>query len=104
MLVPVAQYGQNEPVDIATLAIYKTDGIGKEIDYLFSTNKYSESSQSNSIKDNLNQPFPLIVHFTGYTLITTKILSNDITRIIFIAKYERGPLFFKLLFYKPADK
>lgn len=101
-------YGQNTPTDITAkfFAIYKTDSINKAMDYLFSTNKYSAGSQLdiNTIKDNLNKTIPLIGHFTGYTLLTTKSVSSDMTLLIFMVKYERIPLFFKLLFYKPADK
>jgi len=100
--------GQNSPTEVSDrfFAICKTDSIDKAIDYLFSTNKYSNESQTqiNTIKDNLTKTGPFVGPFSGYELLSSKGFGKDIMLLTFVVKYERTPLFFKFLFYKPHEK
>ena len=101
-------FGQLAPKEISTkfFDIFKQEGPSQAVDYLFSTNKYSEESKKdiNSIKDKLRDNGPAFGAYSNYELLSTKMAGKDLELLTFIVKYDRLPLVFKLLFYKPADE
>lgn len=100
-------YGQKqttpEEIVLKFFTIYKTDSISNAITYLFTTNKYAADVQPDitNLKDKLYSTHLAMGRYTGYSLLSTKNIGNDIILMTYIVKYQKLPLFFKFLFYRP---
>ena len=109
LLLSILSFNSNAqitPIEISNkfFSIYKEVGSNQAVDYLFSTNHYSADSKSEieSIKAKLYESAPSFGQFSGYELISTKMGGKDLELLTFIVKFDRLPLIFKLLFYKPG--
>jgi hypothetical protein len=99
---------QNSADDMAAkfFDIYKTYGSDKAIDYIYSTNKYSSENLEgvDEVKGSLRKALTLYGNYWGYDLITKKMAGENFVMMTFLVKYDRVPITFRLLFYKPHDK
>lgn len=99
-------FTQNSPEDIGSkfFELYKKQGSDKALDYLFATNKYANDSKDaiDNLKINLKKTSRAMGLFQGYELLTKKNAGQNITMMTFIAKHDREPLIFRMLFYKPS--
>ncbi|UZR94260.1 hypothetical protein [Chondrinema litorale] len=79
----------------------------KAVDYIFSTNKWiSEESQEgiDNVKDKLENFLGLVGEYYGYDLITKKNVGENYELWSYIIKYDRQPLRFTFVLYRPKDK
>lgn len=76
------------------------------VDYLFSTNKWMNDSkdQIDNVKFKLNGTLKLIGGYAGHNLISKKTAGDHLALYTYIIRYDRQPLRFSLLFYKPSNE
>lgn len=84
--------------------LYATDPI-KAVEYGFSTNKWFERKQDDvsNVKNKLKNLVDLLGDYYGYELLTEKTAGQSSKMVSFIVRYDREPLRFNFLFYKPKD-
>lgn len=98
-----AQKEYHEVID-KFLEEYKKDPI-KGIDYVFSTNKWMSRNQDglDNLKNQLKNSLELIGEFNEFEKITEKSVGQSLKLISYLAKYDRQPLRFTIILYKPKD-
>jgi hypothetical protein len=86
--------------------LYKNKGTDSALDYLFGTNKWMDGSkdQIDGVKLKLNSTLKLLGEYQGYNLITKKSVADHLSLYTFMVRYDRQPLRFSILFYKPNDQ
>ncbi len=98
---------QNKPEDVLDkfFRTYETEGSDKALDYIFSTNKWMSNSkqQIDDLKSKLKRTVELIGDYNGYELMVKRSIKNHLELYSFIVKYDRQPLRFSILLYKPKD-
>ncbi|HYG03875.1 MAG TPA: hypothetical protein VD927_15615 [Chryseosolibacter sp.] len=84
--------------------LYKTKSADEAIDYIFTTNKWMDDAKDDieNVKFKLNSTLKQLGEYEGYNLITTKSVGDHLTLYTFMVRYDRQPLRFSLLFYKPS--
>lgn len=99
---------QDDPQKIIDkfFSLYTTKNANEAIDYIFSTNKWMNDSkdQIENVKFRLNGTLKLIGDYTGHSLITKKTVGEHLTLYTFMIRYDRQPLRFTMLFYKPKNE
>lgn len=81
-------------------------GASSAIDYLFSNNPqlYTKIDSLNQLKKSFTNINQLLGKFYGYETISNEKFYNSLQIIIIFAKYEKQPLRFLFVFYKPEHK
>ena len=99
-----AQTSEKE-IPIEFFRIFKTEPM-KAMDYAFSTNSWMERNIDGveSVKAKFKDILPLIGDYYGYEMITEKKIGNNLKLISYILKYDRQPIRFTFVLYKPQDK
>jgi hypothetical protein len=101
-------FAQNDPQKIIDefFKLYKEKNSDASLDYLFGTNKWMNNSkeQIESVKLKLNNTLKLLGEYQGYNLITKKSVTDHLSLYTFMVRYDRQPLRFSILFYKPNDQ
>ncbi|MFT4838563.1 MAG: hypothetical protein ACI9IZ_001581 [Nonlabens sp.] len=85
--------------------IFNSDPL-KAMDYAFSTNKWmgrNEDAVAN-LKNQFKNLLPLVGDYYGYELITEKTIGESYKLASYMIKYDRQPLRFTFIFYKPNNK
>lgn len=107
VFVSISTFAQNEPDDIIKefFELYESNGTDAALDYIFSTNKWLKESQAgiDDLKSQLNSTIKLIGEYYGYSPIVTRTISGHMELRTYIVKYNRQPLRFSFLVYKPND-
>ena len=77
----------------------------KAIDYAFSTNKWMKRNMDGieSLKAKFKDIIPLIGDYYGYEIITEKSIGKNLKLISYMLKYDRQPVRFTFVLYKPND-
>ena len=85
--------------------LYKKNA-NEAIDYIFSTNKWMNDSkdQIENVKFKLNSTLKLLGDYTGHNLMTKRTVGEYLALYTFMVRYDRQPLRFTLLFYKPKNE
>ena len=104
----LGSFGQHDPQQILDkfFNLYGKESPNEAIDYLFSTNVWMDDAkdQIENVKFKLNGTLKLLGDYAGHELITTKSVGDRLTLYTFMVRYDRQPLRFSLLFYKPSDE
>lgn len=76
------------------------------MDYAFSTNKWMERNKDGieSVKTKFKDIVPLIGQYYGFELITEKNIGDNLKLQSYVARYDRQPVRFTFILYKPNDK
>lgn len=100
-------FAQNKPEDVTGkfFELYEKDGAAKAIEYIFDNNKYMDKNSDvlAQIQSRLSQLVTLVGTYNGYELMESKYLGQSYLQQIFILKYDRQPIKFIFLLYKPKD-
>lgn len=78
----------------------------KAVDYIFSTNNWMSKEKNydvENVKSQLLNFTGLVGDYYGYEKITEKSLGESLKLVSYIIKYDRQPIRFTFLFYKPKD-
>jgi hypothetical protein len=83
--------------------LYKEKNSDAALDYVFGTNKWMNESkdQIDNVKFKLNSTLKQLGEYQGYDLITKKVVGEHLSLFTYMVRYDRQPLRFSLLFYKP---
>ena len=76
------------------------------VDYIFGTNKWMVDRNKDgiaSVKTKLASFLELVGEYYGYELITEKSVGESYKLVSYMIKYDRQPLRFTFVFYKPKD-
>jgi len=79
----------------------------KAVDYVFSTNKWMIDRNKDGIenvKNQLTNFLGLVGDYYGYEKITEKSVGESYKLVSYMIKYDRQPVRFTFVFYKPKDK
>lgn len=78
----------------------------KAVEYVFGTNKCMDRNKDGveNVKTKLSSILNLVGDFYGYEKITEKSVGSTYKLISFMVKYDRQPIRFTFIFYKPKDK
>jgi hypothetical protein len=102
-----AQVQQQTPADISKkfFEIYAAKP-NDAIDYIFSGMKLTKQVNDDitAIKKNLKMTIDQDGAYYGYELITEKNLGSTLKLMSYMAKYDKQPVRFIFIYYKPADK
>jgi hypothetical protein len=102
-----AQVQQQTPADISKkfFEIYAAKP-NDAIDYIFSGMKLTKQVNEDitAIKKNLKMTIDQDGAYYGYELITEKSIGSTLKLISYMAKYDKQPVRFIFIYYKPADK
>lgn len=113
LVLSFSTYLQAQEIQIKTIETffdrYKSDGIGLAIDSLYGTNKWLGHSSDQIIQLKTKMQLELgnednIGKMHGYEPIVSKALKGTLTLYTYLVKYERQPIRFTFIFYKPKDK
>lgn len=100
-------FAQDDPKKMTDefFKLYKEKNSDAALDYLFGTNKWMSDSkqQVNDLKTKLSRTIELLGEYNGYDLIIKTSISNHLHLYTFIVKYDRQPLRFSILLYRPKD-
>lgn len=100
-------FGQEKPQeeDLTTqfFKTYKVDPI-KAYSDLFSDTKYISKSDLETTKIKMKDYLADLGDFLGFELITTKKAGESYVLKSFLIKYDRQPIRFTFILYKPVDK
>jgi len=104
-LVELKAQTSEKEIPIEFFRIFKTEPM-KAMDYAFSTNSWMERNIDGveSVKAKFKDILPLIGDYYGYEMITEKKIGNNLKLISYILKYDRQPIRFTFVLYKPQDK
>jgi hypothetical protein len=85
---------------------YETEGVDKAVNYIFSTNPLinQDGEQIVNLKKGLKETTSLLGDYSGYGLITIKRATNNYVYCSYLVRYNRQPLRFSFIYYKPKDK
>ncbi|WP_435416611.1 hypothetical protein [Polaribacter aestuariivivens] len=85
--------------------VFETEPM-KAMDFAFSTNKWMERNIDGveSLKTKFKDILPLIGDYYGYEMITEKSAGNNLKLISYMLKYDRQPVRFTFVLYKPNNK
>jgi hypothetical protein len=102
-----AQSQEQTPADISKkfFEIYASKP-NDAIDYIFTGTKLTKpvNDDITAIKKNLKVTIEQGGAYNGYELITEKSVNNTLKLQSYIAKYDKQPVRFIFIYYKPADK
>lgn len=77
------------------------------VEYVFSTNRWMIERNKDgieSVKNQLGDFLELVGDYYGFEKITEKRVGESMKLVSFMAKYDRQPIRFTFIFYKPKDK
>lgn len=77
------------------------------VEYVFGTNKWMPERNRDGIehvKTSLSSLLDLVGDYYGYEKITEKSVGESFKLVSYLVKYDREPLRFTFIFYKPGDK
>lgn len=98
---------QNSEKKILTefFSIFETSPM-KAFDYAFSTNKWLEQNVEGieAVKSKFKELLPMIGDYYGYEIIAQKNAGINLKLVSCLLRYDRQPVRFIFLFYKPKDK
>ena len=79
---------------------------GKAVEYAFATNKWmlKKPEVVTNVKTQLKTLTDMLGDYYGYEPMLTNTISASLIEIKFLVRYEREPLQFTFLLYKPKDK
>lgn len=85
--------------------IYKLQGQDNALDSIVASNKYfiDNFEELIKLKNSLQKVKQVYGVFIGYEVIKKKLLGKSLAYYVIVVKYERSPMIFKLLFYKPKE-
>lgn len=98
-----------EPNEIINTFFFEFEKSGSDValDYIFSTNywmeEYSKDAISN-IKVDLKSFINLVGDYYSFEFITEKSIGHSFRLYSYLVKYDRQPIRFVFIFYKPNDK
>ncbi|HSZ31825.1 MAG TPA: hypothetical protein VK772_00865 [Puia sp.] len=107
ILISLATSGQATTNEITDkfFSLFPTEP-SKAVEYCFSTNKWYTKKIDDVVDlENKVKDLPRVVgEYLGYELLTEKTAGANIKIVIYIVRFEREPMRFTFLFYKPKDK
>jgi hypothetical protein len=99
---------QERPEDVTTqfFVLYTEKGTDAAVDYVFATNRWLNSEQAtiDNIKAQLKKGVAIIGQYYGYELIERKQLGESFVLLSYMLRYDRQPIKFSFILYKPNDK
>lgn len=108
LLYSFSSVAQNDPQKIIDefFKLYVEKGANSAVDYIFTTNRWINESkdQIENVKFKLSSSVKQFGDYYGYSLITKKTLGTQLYLYTFLVRYDRQPIRFTMLFYKPNDQ
>jgi hypothetical protein len=96
---------QTTPEDILNrfFFLYEKTNSDSALDYVFGTNKFLDPEKKvlNEIKNKLRNVLTVVGDYHGYEVIAKKFLGNSYCQYSFMVKYDRQPIQFTFILYKP---
>jgi len=106
-IVNYSVYSQAKSEDITNefFEQYKNSPM-EAVDYAFSTNQWFERNMDavENVKSQLDKVLNLIGEYYGHEIITEKSLGQSLKLVSYLVKYNRQPLRFTFVLYKPKDR
>jgi len=86
---------------------YETYNANKAVDYVFQSNEWIKNSLSNETKDSLKikltGAIELLGQYRGYEILEVSDIGKSYKVISSLAKYDRQPIRYVFILYKPSD-
>jgi hypothetical protein len=86
--------------------VYKTKGVDKAFDGIFSTNPWMiqrSKDEIDNVKVQLKSIIQIVGEYYGYEKITQKSIGESFQLFSYLVKYDRQPIRFTFMFYKAKD-
>lgn len=108
VLCSITSLAQDDPQKIIDrfFNLYTTKSPNDAIDYIFATNKWMADSkdQIENVKFKLNGTLKLLGDYAGHNLVAKKTVEEHLALYTYMVRYDRQPLRFSLLFYRPSSE
>jgi hypothetical protein len=104
--VPKNEKKENKELEAINAKFFDllSDKNATALDYIFKTNKWLNEDEVKSVKEKLDSLVSQLGGLKGHELIASKAIGGDYLLYSYLVKYERQPLRFILIYYKPAEK
>ena len=104
VLSNMSMRGQQSPQTIAEDFFIKYEKSTSEaINYIFSTNHYFSKQQTTDFIKKVNDGLRALGDYCGNELIQKENIGSSFILFNYLVKYERQPVKFSFIFYKPKD-
>ncbi|WP_194976425.1 hypothetical protein [Aquiflexum lacus] len=84
--------------------LYSSKGSSEALEFIFSTNKWIDENQTSEVKNKLNDLTKQLGQYQGNDLIFKRSIGENYILFSFIVKYDRQPIRYLFIYYKPKDK
>ena len=107
-LLTTNSFSQTTPQEISKnfFAIYKLGDTDKALDFLFSNTPYASDIAEGieDVKRQLKKQTGQMGKYYGADLLTSKTAGSNIIMLTYLVRYDKQPLVFNIMYYKPNDK
>jgi len=100
-------YGKNDSILVYTfINKFEKSGINNAIDFVYSTNSWINADNANieNVKSEVNSVIGTLGAYYGYDFIKKSQLSNCLVTYSFIMRFDKQPIRFVFVLYKPKDE
>lgn len=85
-------------------SLYESKSPKDALDFIFSTNPWIEETQAQVVANNLTGFTKLLGSYQDRDAITKNSIGQNYLLYTFLVKYDRQPMRFTFIYYKPKDK
>ena len=108
LFVGASTYAQENAEEVTNtfFELYESKGTDAAVDYVFSTNQWLNGDQTTieNIKAQLKKGISILGQYYGYELAEQKKMGNCFVLLKYILRYDRQPIMFIFILYKPHEK
>jgi len=103
-------FSQDTPQDLVDtfFETYQEKDIVEAVDYIFSTNPWMSQGEDvvTILKNQINTQLTedVVGKYYGHEVMTTKTIGESVVYVTYLVKYDRQPIRFTFIFYKPDEE
>ena len=84
--------------------LYDSKGISEALEFIFSTNDWINETQTSELKNKLVELTKKLGGYQGQEVVSKRSISENYLLYSFLIKYDRQPIRYLFIYYKPKDK
>ncbi|MCE7058075.1 hypothetical protein LZF95_25560 [Algoriphagus sp. AGSA1] len=84
--------------------LYDSKGPSEALEFVFSTNDWIDQNQTSEVKNKLIKLIKQLGDYQGQEVVSKRSISEDYLLYSFLIKYDRQPIRYLFIYYKPKNK